>query len=105
MSLDLELAVNRNLMRARAAERALHDRTAPWSLETAGRRVATCPMLAEDRIVFTGVIPAELPEHGSLVLRCGQDIVDVAELHNTPEGTGATGCWTQVRHEIVVGTA
>lgn len=104
MSLDLELAVNRTLMRARAAERALHDRTNPWSLETAGRRVATSPMLDTDRIVFTGVIPAELPERGSLVLRCGEDVVDVAELHTAPGG-GGTGCWTEVRHEIVVGTA
>jgi len=104
MSLDLELAVNRTLMRARAAERALHDHGIPWSLETAGRRVAVEPMLGDDRIVFTGVIPAELPERCWLMLRCGEDIVDIAELHTAPGG-GGTGCWTQVRHEIVMGTA
>lgn len=103
--MSLELRVSAALLRARIAERALHDRSAPWSLEVAGHRVAAERTFGEDRIVFTAVMRAPVPGRAHQVLRCGEDIVDVAELlvPVTP------GCGEddriELRHEIVVGVA
>jgi hypothetical protein len=103
--MTLEVAVGAALLRARAAERALHDRTSPWSLEVAGHRIPAERTIGADRIIFTGVLQAPAPAEALLALLCGEDIVDVTKLQ-VPVGPGpGPDVWTELRHEIVVGAA
>lgn len=93
----LEQAISGAVMRARTAERALHDRR-PWTMEAAGRRVPCRRVLGDDRIVFLGYLTEPLGATGRVVLRCGEDVVDVADVQCDRADTG----WTELRHEIVV---
>lgn len=96
----LERAVGGAVMRARAAERALHGRGA-WSLEVGGQRVACDRHLGADRIVFVGVLTEPVAGPVLQVLRCGEDVVDVTML-DAPEACGDAPGWTEVVHEIRV---
>lgn len=95
---QLELAVGRAVHRARAAERALHERRDDWTMEVGGLEVPCDRQLCPpDRIVFTGTRPHRAAPGALMVLRCGADIVDLAELDaDTPEG------YARLRHEILV---
>lgn len=96
----LERAVGGAVMRARAAERALHGRGV-WSLEVGGQRIACDRYLGADRIVFVGVLTSPLAGPTLQVLRCGEDVVDVTVTDAPAAGDGVPG-WTEVVHEIRV---
>lgn len=101
--MTLDHAVNRALARARTAERALHDRRG-WTMEALGRRVPCSKTLGDDRIVFQAYLPDPMPGSARVVLRCGEDVVDVADVFPVGGhyGAGPRGAWTELRHEIVV---